>query len=53
MLGERKLYLAIESQNEKGLTLAKSEISRIIKDEISKLQNPSLQLLNKNRYKIV
>jgi ATP-dependent RNA helicase DDX46/PRP5 len=35
-IGERKLYLAVESGNEKGLSLAKSEISRIIKDEISK-----------------
>jgi hypothetical protein len=36
-LGERKLFLAIESLHERGLTLAKSEISRIIKEEISKL----------------
>ena len=36
-LGERKLYLAIESMNDKNLSLAKSEIARIIKDEISKL----------------
>lgn len=36
-LGERKLFLAIESLNEKGLSLAKSEIARIIKEEISKL----------------
>lgn len=51
-LGERKLYLAIESLNEKGLTLAKSEISRIIKEEINKLQNPAAQLINKGRYKV-
>ena len=51
--GERKLFLAIESLNEKGLSLAKSEISRIIKEEISKLQNPALQLINKSRYKII
>lgn len=50
---ERKLFLAIESINEKGLSLAKSEISRIIKEELNKLQNPSVQLLNKSRYKIV
>jgi ATP-dependent RNA helicase DDX46/PRP5 len=36
-LGERKLFLAIESLSEKGLTLAKSEIIRLIKDEINKL----------------
>ena len=52
-LGERKLFLAIESLNEKGLSLAKSEIARIIKEEISKLQNPTVSLLNKTRYKIV
>jgi ATP-dependent RNA helicase DDX46/PRP5 len=52
-LGERRLYLAIESLNEKGLTLAKSEISRIIKEEINKLQNPAAQLINKGRYKII
>lgn len=52
-LGERKLFLAIESMNEKGLSLAKSEISRIIKEEISKLSNPTVQLMNKTRYKIV
>lgn len=51
-LGERKLYLAIESLNEKGLTLAKSEISRIIKEEINKLQNPAVQLINRGRYKV-
>ncbi len=51
-LGERKLYLAIESLNDKGLTLAKSEISRIIKEEINKLQNPAMQLINKGRYKV-
>lgn len=52
-LGERKLYLAIESGNEKGLSLAKSEIARIIKEEISKMSNPSVQLMKQSRYKIV
>lgn len=51
--GERKLYLAIESLNEKGLSLAKSEISRIIKEELSKMSNPAMQLINKGRYKII
>ncbi|CAF0721530.1 unnamed protein product [Brachionus calyciflorus] len=51
--GERKLYLAIESGNEKGLSLAKSEISRIIKEEISKMSNPTVQLMKQSRYKIV
>jgi hypothetical protein len=36
-VGERKLFLAIESVNERGLALAKSEIIRLIKEEISKL----------------
>ena len=52
-LGERKLYLAIESLNDKGLSLAKSEISRIIKEEINKMSNPAMQLINKGRYKII
>lgn len=53
-MGERRLYLAIESLNEKGLTLAKSEISRIIKEEISKLSNPAAQLMGvtRGRYKV-
>ena len=51
--GERKLYLAIESGNEKGLSLAKSEIARIIKEEISKMSNPTVQLMKQSRYKIV
>lgn len=51
--GERKLYLAIESANEKGLSLAKSEIARIIKEEINKMSNPTVQLMKQSRYKIV
>ena len=56
-LGERKLYLAIESLNDKGLSLAKSEISRIIKEELNKMSNPAMAIhqaaTNKGRYKIV
>ena len=52
-LGERRLYLNIESLNEKNLSLAKTEIARIIKEEITKMQNPSAQLMNRGRYKIV
>jgi ATP-dependent RNA helicase DDX46/PRP5 len=44
-LGERKLFLAIESVNERGLSLAKSEIIRLIKEEISKLVSPVLIIL--------
>ncbi len=47
-LGERKLYLAIESVNEKGLSLAKSEISRIIKEEISKMVNLCFNVISVN-----
>ena len=56
-LGERKLYLAIESLNDKGLSLVKSEISRIIKEELNKMSNPAMAIhqaaTNKGRYKIV
>lgn len=44
--GERKLFLAIESLNEKNLSLAKSEIARIIKEEISKLVSVILKAHN-------
>lgn len=46
--GERKLFLAIESTSEKGLALAKSEIIRIIKDEISKSVSKKLTIKKRN-----
>jgi len=51
--GERKLYLALESLTERGLQLAKAEVARLIKEEMMKMQNPALQLVNRGRYKVV
>lgn len=51
--GERKLYLAIESSQELAITKAKSEITRIIKEELLKLQTSSHHLINKARYKVL
>jgi ATP-dependent RNA helicase DDX46/PRP5 len=39
--GERKLFLAIEGLSEKGLSLAKAEITRTIKDEVGKMVSSS------------
>ncbi|XP_026475040.1 probable ATP-dependent RNA helicase DDX46 [Ctenocephalides felis] len=49
--GERKLYLAIESSNELAVSRAKSEITRLIKEELLKLQS-SHHAVNKARYKV-
>lgn len=51
--GERKLYLAIESSQELAIAKAKSEITRIIKEELLKLQTSSHHSVNKARYKVV
>ncbi|CAF4767538.1 unnamed protein product, partial [Rotaria sp. Silwood1] len=51
--GDRKLYLQIESLTERGLQLAKAEVARLIKEEMMKMQNPALQLVNRGRYKVV
>lgn len=51
--GDRKLYLQIESLNERGLQLAKAEVARLIKEEMMKMQNPALQLVNRGRYKVL
>ncbi|KAH9419817.1 putative ATP-dependent RNA helicase ddx46 [Dermatophagoides pteronyssinus] len=50
-LGERKLYLAIEGVSERSVSKAKSEIIRLIKEELIKLNNTSY--LNKSRYRVV
>ncbi|CAF1499223.1 unnamed protein product, partial [Rotaria sordida] len=50
--GDRKLYLQIVSLTERGLQLAKEEIARLIKEEMMKMQNPALQLVNHGRYKV-
>lgn len=51
--GERKLYLAIESCNELAVSKAKREITRLIKEELIKMQATSHHLINKARYKVV
>ncbi|CAO1426982.1 unnamed protein product [Diamesa serratosioi] len=51
--GERKLYLAIESCSELAVSKAKREITRLIKEELMKLQNVSHHLVNKARYKVL
>eukprot|EP00106_Octopus_bimaculoides_P003129 XP_014770571.1 PREDICTED: probable ATP-dependent RNA helicase DDX46 isoform X3 [Octopus bimaculoides] len=50
--GERKLYLAIEATNELAVQKAKKEITRLIKDELVRLQN-SYQPTSKGRYKVL
>lgn len=51
--GERKLYLAIESTSELAVSKAKAEITRLIKEELMKLQSTAHQLVNKSRYKVL
>ncbi|XP_014670304.1 PREDICTED: probable ATP-dependent RNA helicase DDX46 [Priapulus caudatus] len=51
---ERKLYLAIESTNERSLAVAKAEVTRLIKEELVRLQNSyQYQPAQKNRYKVL
>uniref|UniRef100_T1IN03 Probable ATP-dependent RNA helicase DDX46 n=1 Tax=Strigamia maritima TaxID=126957 RepID=T1IN03_STRMM len=50
--GERKLHLVIESVNELAVSKAKTEITRIIKEELLKLQN-SGHPINRGRYKVL
>jgi len=51
--GERKLYLAIESTNELAVSKAKIEITRLIKEELLKLQSSAHHIMNKARYKVI
>lgn len=51
--GERKLFLAIESTNELAVSKAKAEITRLIKEELLKLQASAHHSINKARYKVV
>lgn len=51
--GERKLYLAIESTNEFSVSKAKVEITRLIKEELMKLQASAHHMVNKARYKVL
>lgn len=50
--GEQKLYLAIEATSELAVQKAKAEITRLIKEELVRLQN-SYQHINKSRYTVV
>ncbi|XP_070186691.1 probable ATP-dependent RNA helicase DDX46 isoform X2 [Littorina saxatilis] len=50
--GERRLYLAIEATSELAISKAKKEITRLIKEELVRLQN-SYQPINKGRYKVL
>uniref|UniRef100_A0A3Q3GT12 Probable ATP-dependent RNA helicase DDX46 n=1 Tax=Kryptolebias marmoratus TaxID=37003 RepID=A0A3Q3GT12_KRYMA len=50
--GERKIYLAIESASELAVQKAKTEITRLIKEELIRLQN-SYQPTSKGRYKVL
>ncbi|KAK3579535.1 hypothetical protein CHS0354_028367 [Potamilus streckersoni] len=50
--GERKLYLAIEATSEMAIQKAKKEVTRLIKEELIRLQN-SYQPINKGRYKVL
>lgn len=51
--GERKLYLAIESTSDIAVTKAKAEITRLIKEELLKLQTAGHHTFNKARYKVL
>jgi len=51
--GERKLYLAIESTSELAVQKAKVEITRLLKEELLKLQTSAIQHINKGRYKVL
>jgi len=53
--GERKLFLAIESTNELAVQKAKVEITRLLKEELLKLQTSGLHQMNRTvgRYKVL
>ncbi|GLV39508.1 pre-mRNA processing factor 5 [Carabus blaptoides fortunei] len=51
--GERKLYLAIESTSDIAVSKAKAEITRLIKEELLKLQTSGHHTFNKARYKVL
>ena len=51
--GERKLFLAIESTNELSVQKAKVEITRLLKEELMKIQTSGIQRINKGRYKVL
>jgi len=51
--GDRKLYLAIESTQELRVQKAKVEITRLLKEELMKLQTSAIQHINKGRYRVL
>lgn len=51
--GERKLYLAIESTSELAVSKAKAEVSRLIKEELIKLQASGTHTASRGRYKVL
>lgn len=51
--GERKLYLAIESTSELAVSKAKAEVSRLIKEELIKLQASGAHTASRGRYKVL
>ena len=51
--GDRKLFLAIESTQELAVQKAKVEITRLLKEELLKLQSSSLHNINKGRYSVL
>merc|ERR550532_942965 len=51
--GDRKLYLAIESTQELSVQKAKVEITRLLKEELLKLQSSALHHINKGRYQVL
>lgn len=50
---ERKLFLAIESTNEIAVQKAKVEITRLLKEELLKMQTSGIHHINKGRYKVL
>ena len=51
--GERKLFLAIESTSELAVQKAKVEITRLLKEELMKMQTSGIHHINKGRYKVL
>merc|ERR1712146_341748 len=51
--GDRKLYLAIESTQALSVQKAKVEITRLLKEELLKLQSSALHHINKGRYQVL
>jgi len=51
--GERKLYLAIESTAELSVQKAKVEITRLLKEELMKLNTSAIHHINKGRYAVL